>query len=816
MKQQIILRILMILLSLLSFPALSFSQNHTISGKVTDAQSRQPLAFVNIVVNDGVYGGMSDIDGRYSIVSPDTIRSVRFSYIGYEARTFGLLDGQSKLNAVLTPISIELQEATVEAGENPAHRIIDSVMAHRKQNNPSSLQSYSYKIYDKMVFTVDSSRFADAKQADTLPHSEIKYFDSILRKNDLMVWETATEVRFLNPDHLRQDVIGTKVSGMKDPTFVYLISAMQTVSFYEEVVEILGIKYVNPLSRGNKSKYFFNIESATPTHNGDSLFTISFHPYKGTTFDGLTGVLSINSEGWAVQSVKASPTKQAGFLEPSIQQLYKRIDGQWFPYQFNIKLLAPSALIQVDGNSFPLVAIGKSYLTDIRVNPEISKRDFSEMEIIVDQDAAYRDELFWAQQRIDSLSKRTQATYAFLDSVTEGNDIFDRAIGFTSTVLEESAIPVGRLNIDLARLIRLSAKKGAYLGMGLSTNNRFSRNISFNVFGGYWFRLNDFDFGVGSRIKLNPQRQMEIRFNASHTSAAAGEFHGMNDNSSFLSESNYKYTFYENIDVRQNLFDMQFSSRFARHFKGFLNLSYAQKHYLKQFYFQTSEAFSKANYFTVEAKLRFAYNEKFISSTRGINSLGTNWPIFWLSYAHSFKGIFDCPFEYDRIKFQVSKNIYTRYLGISQILLQAGYATEGAPVMETFCILGSYAPIAIYAPGSFHTMRENEFYCDRFVALYLSHNFSGLLWQPNSSWFKPNLVLVTNLGWGDMPRAHIHPESNFKTMEKGYFESGLCVKGIVNISKAEIGLGVFYRYGHYSLPKTWDNFAWKLTASFNM
>lgn len=815
MKRKAILRVIAILFCFLVFSTLSFSQNHTISGKVSDAQNRQPLAFVNIVVNEGLYGGMSDIDGRYNITSPEVIKSIKFSYIGYETKIINDFGSTSKLNVNLTPITIELQEATVNAGENPAHRIIDSVMAHRKQNNPDNLASYSYNIYDKMIITIDSSQFNVAKMMDTLPNSSISYFDSILQRNDLMVMETASEVMFRSPDNKRKNVLGTKIAGMKDPTFIYLVDEMQSISFYDEVIHITGTKYVNPISRGSKEKYFFTLESTTSIGGNDSLYVISFHPRRGTTFDGLRGTMTINSCGWALQSVKAAPDEVGTIFIANIQQLYQQVDGHWFPKQLNTNLVFPSMKVDLEGQTFPMTAIGKSYLTDIRINPTIDRKSFSEVEVNVLPEASHRNEDFWIAHRIDSLNARTQATYVFLDSLTEGNNILDRALGLTNTLLEESVLPIGCFNVDLDRVVRLSEQKGWYLGLGLSTNERLSRFVSLSAFGGYWFKLKGFDYGCGTRFKLNPQRQMELRLNARHTSEAAGEFHGFDDGS-ILSESSYKYTFYENIDVRQNLYEAQFSTRFAHYFKGFLNFDYVQKHYLKQFYCQPEEALSTANFSIVEAKLRFAFKENFISDTRGIRSLGTNWPIMWFSYAHSFKGLFGSSFEYDRFKFQVSKNIYTKYWGISQILFQAGYATESCPVMETFSILGTYAPIGIYSPGSFHTMREDEFFCDRFVALYLSHNFSGLLWQPNSWWFKPNLVLVTNLGWGDMPRAHNCPEHNFKTMEKGYFESGLCVKGIVNVSIAEIGIGAFYRYGPYSLPNFWDNFAWKLTASFSM
>ena len=193
--------------------------------------------------------------------------------------------------------------------------------------------------------------------------------------------------------------------------------------------------------------------------------------------------------------------------------------------------------------------------------------------------------------------------------------------------------------------------------------------------------------------------------------------------------------------------------------------------------------------------------------------MGTLYPIVWMSYQHAFPNVLGGEYEYDRFKFEASKNFYTPYLGVAKVLLQAGYATKTCPVMETFNILGTYERFGMYSPGSFSTMRLDEFFCDRFVALYLSHNFSGMLWKTDSPVFKPELSIVTNIGWGDMRRADACPDKNFKTMEKGYFESGIVIDGILANPMAKLGLGVFYRYGPYSLPNVWDNFAWKYSAS---
>ncbi len=818
MKPSFCIKVLpLLLLAIILFSAETlFGQSHTLSGKITDERNRQPLAFVNVVINDGQQGVISDIDGRYSITANEPITKVKFSSIGYEPKDINLQAGQNKCNVALTPKTFELGEVTVEAGENPAHRIIDSLMAHRKANNPNSLESYSYHIYDKMVITVDSSSFGQAVANDTaMQMADLHYFDSIMKKSDLMVMETASEVMFMAPDRKLQHVLGTKIAGMKEPTFMYMVSSMQSVSFYDETVSITGTDYVNPISRGSKTRYFFTLESVNPIGQGDSLYVISFHPMRGSSFNGLRGTMTVNSDGWALQSVKASPDVQDGLFKADIQQLYQKVEGQWFPKQLNLNLIFPSMVVSMDDASFPMAAIGKSYLNDIEINPDISKRQFSDIEVKVDPDAAFRDETFWDAHRIDSLTERVKATYILVDSLTQGTDIFDRVLGVTEKLMTESALPIGWFNLDIDHIINISSTRGVYLGLGGSTNDRLSRWFSINGSFGYWTRIKSWDYGGGMKLKLNRQRQMELAFQYSHRSEPMGEFGGMLelDNGSVFSTDNYKYTFYENIRTRRDRFDLSYSTRFAHHFKAYLSLSRSHKHYTKQFYLNPSDVQTEGRFTVAELKLRFAYKEKFLSTPQGIRSLGTLYPIVWVSYQHAFPNVLGGEYEYDRFKFEASKNFYTPYLGVAKVLLQAGYATETCPVMETFNILGTYERFGMYSPGSFSTMRLDEFFCDRFVALYLSHNFSGMLWKTNSPVFKPELSIVTNIGWGDMRRADAYPDKNFKTMEKGYFESGIVINGLLANPMAKLGLGVFYRYGPYSLPNVWDNFAWKYSAS---
>ena len=792
---------------------ISFSQDFHLDGKITDRQNKQPLAFVNVIINDGMAGGMSDINGKYSIRCQEPIRKAKFSYIGYTTVDTTVLQGSSKLNIALSPTSFKLNEVTVNAGENPAHRILDSVMAHRKENNPDNLGSYTYSMYDKMAFTVDSSTLVK-RQDSLLEISDIKEFSKILEHNDLMVMETSSDVYFTAPDKKLQNVTGTKISGMKDPTFIYMVSQMQSISFYEDEVSVMGTKYVNPINPNYKKTYFFTLESVSPISCRDSIYVISFHPFKDSNFNGLKGSITINSDGWAVQSVKASPKEPGSMFIVNIQQLYDKTDGQWFPKQLNTNLVFPTIGISHESGFLPMAAIGKSYLTNIKVNPDVNKKIFSEVAVNVETDAAYRDEDFWASHRIDSLNGRTLATYAFLDSITDGNPILDRVFGLATELSEKSSLPIGKIDIDLSHIIRYSTYRGWFFGLGLSTNNRFSRIVNLNAYSGYWTNLKLVDYYAGINFNLYPKKQSKLSLYAFNISDVLGEFN-MKEECSLIAQKDYKYEYFENVYTRKKGFSAELSSRFGRYFKGFASFEIANRHYLELPYTNNTEYPDANNFAIAEFRLRYAYKEKFVGSTNGLQSLGTTYPIVWLSYQHSFKGILDSPFSYDRFKLQIEKHFYTHYWGVSNILFQAGYVTEGAPIEETFDILASYTPIGLYAPGSFCTMRPEEFFCDRFAALFLSHNFSGMLWQPNLSWCKPELTLITNLGWGSMrPKENINYK--FISMEKGYFESGFIVEGLVALPIMKLGAGAFYRYGPYSFDRVWNNIALKWSVIFSL
>ncbi len=239
------------------------------------------------------------------------------------------------------------------------------------------------------------------------------------------------------PDKNVEHVIATKISGLKDPIFVFLLSQMQSTSFYSDRISILNKNYINPISKGSTNKYFFLLEDTLYTGRGDSVFVISYRPRINTNFDGLKGVISINTNKWAIQNVIAEPVKRQGMFSLKIQQMYDYIDGkQWFPVQLNTEVFLnnivvhDSTIVMTTGlpDSMKMqipFGKGKSYIRDINLNPDLRKRDFGNVEVDVDPNAGHRKPGYWQGYRVDSLTQKEKNTYKFIDSIgREAN--FDR------------------------------------------------------------------------------------------------------------------------------------------------------------------------------------------------------------------------------------------------------------------------------------------------------------------------------------------------------------------------------------------------------
>jgi TonB-linked SusC/RagA family outer membrane protein len=87
-------------------------QQIKVSGTITDASSNQAMIGVNITVKGTTIGGISDVNGKFSVNVPNANTTLVFSFIGYVTQEIPLA-GQTTLNVALVSEVSELSEVVV-------------------------------------------------------------------------------------------------------------------------------------------------------------------------------------------------------------------------------------------------------------------------------------------------------------------------------------------------------------------------------------------------------------------------------------------------------------------------------------------------------------------------------------------------------------------------------------------------------------------------------------------------------------------------------------------------------------------------------
>ena len=785
----------------------SQSSEFKVQGTVVDTFTNERLAFVNIIINEtGTLGTTTDIDGKFSISSKEKINALTFSFVGYEKKHVAI-DNESEILIELKPQNIQLSEIVIDGNNNPANRIIDSVYKYRDANNPRNLDSYYYKMYDNMVFTVDTSWIkANNKIGEQL------------KNNDLLAMETVSEQYFLKPNKNKKNILANKVSGFENPVFIYLLESIQSIGFYDDLINIDNKKCVNPISKNSKNKYIFVLESALKNEDNDSIFVISFQPYRSTNFEGLKGTITVNSDNWAIQNIKASPSKLSAMYNIEIQQLYEKVDDEfWFPKQLNTTIAtydrekakntkiasandstAQLAISANGGANLPLLGIGKSYITDIEINKDIDKKIFDNADFHINDNAANADETI-RYYRYEKLSdERMEATYKFVDSILDDANInLDKITSTLSSMIEDD-IPIGCINLKISDFANYNIGNGYMIGLGIGTNNRLSKVFSIEGFGDYWFKAKEFNYGGNVTFNIMRSLKMKIQLGAYHKFERLGNY-GFRENKNMLNSDNFKHFYTKSTSLNNSIY-VDYSTYLNKYIKGFIKFGVYDKSMGQQSYRLS----------TIDLKLRIAFGEKFVISKDGLQVKGDANPVIWLSYQKNLKNVFGSPYDFDKYEFLFRGKKYSQFLGETSLSVQFGYITGLAPVTDLFNLYGTGEnKFDIYCPESFSTMHPDEFFCDKFAALYFSHNFKNILIDFKK--FHPEIIVLTNIAWFDGTQQL----SNSATQQL-YYESGIMIDNLINIGIVKLGLGAFYRYGPYSHENTWDNFVFKVGIEFSL
>ncbi len=823
-------KIFISILLLLTFFKISNAQTYQFKGKVIDKETKKGLPFVAVTIDGENKGVQTDIDGKFELQSNKNELKLKFQYVGYHYLE-KIVSGNKEETIQLERKENIIKEVQVIAGENPANRIIKKVYENKDKNNPERLSSFRYMSYNKFVFTgkddtsiykrmfdnrikgLDSTKADYQYKKDSVLakiNKERYSSDSLFDKQHVFITETVTQRDFLFPEKNKEQIKAVKISGLKNPSFVLIASQFQSFSFYKDYMKVLDKNYLSPISKGSTGKYFFSLED-TLLQGEDSVFVISYKPKAGKNFDGLIGLLYVNKDGYAIQNVIAEPEK-ANQFKIKVQQQYEKIQGAWFPTQLNTDLEVN--MVQI--NTRKMIGVGRTYIKDIEIGVDQSNKKFDGVVIDYDRKSIKNNsDSLLNKYRIDTLDKKENQTYYILDSIGKAEK-FDEKIKLFD-IISKGYIPWGYIQFDIKRLLSgYNDYEGLRLGIGVGTSEKFSKY--FSVDGYFAWGTKDHKFKYGGNLKVPIYLKQDVELNISYSKdvieSGATIFRG-DKRTNFDA---YRNLLVWNMDWQEGV-EAQLSLR-------------SQKYLLHRFYFsQYKRSVTNSYQFFDQGKLfseyetreygistRWAYGEKFMRQSLQRISMGTKYPIVWfnVAYAEGINKVWND--SYWKFDIKVKKSFTIRNAGTMHVQVFAGHIKGSVPYPFAYNGRANYnGRFSLASQGYFETMRMNEFLSSEYGAMFVVHDFGKLLYQ--TKYFKPGIAVSTAYGVGDLNNKSQHQGIGFKTMEKGYYESGIILSDLFvlksQLYNMGLGIGTYYRYGPYKNLSEKDNLALKLNFSIS-
>ncbi|GIV35195.1 MAG: membrane protein [Chitinophagales bacterium] len=385
---------------------------YTLYGRVSD-DSGKPLPFANVYVLGTTKGTTTNQEGRYQLALAEGTYTIVFHYIGFTKKSIAvdIAHADIELNVSLTPEDILLSEVVVSASEDPAYAVIRKAI-EKRSSHYAQVQSYQCMAYAKGLQRIVSA-------PDKIFGQPVN-FDGSLDSNNagiLYLSESISELTFKKPDRVSETVISSKVSGDSQGFSWNRAGDFYRFDFYKNLIQpefLTDRGFISPIADNALLHYRYKLTGVFED-NGRLINKIQVIP-KRTNDPVFTGSIYIVEDEWSIHSLDLLLTRdnQMKFLDSlRIRQVNTLVqDSIWMTLSLTLEFSFKILGIHGSGN-YALV------YRDCEVNVPVSKKDFSNEVLRVDEEANTKDSAYWAANRPVPLTQEEAEDYAKKDSLEQ-------------------------------------------------------------------------------------------------------------------------------------------------------------------------------------------------------------------------------------------------------------------------------------------------------------------------------------------------------------------------------------------------------------
>ncbi|MBO9672409.1 MAG: carboxypeptidase-like regulatory domain-containing protein [Sphingobacteriaceae bacterium] len=727
-----------------------FAQRTTVSGTVRDAVTKETLPNVSVFFKDTKIGTQTDVNGKYTLISPDPQSVLSFNYVGYRTVFKNIVPAATQeFDVAMVPDSRALDEVVIVGGkkvkyrnkDNPAVELIRQVIAHKEENRIKSYNTVSYRQYEKMLFSMSnvSDKFKNKRMFRNYQFLFQEQDSTLIGgKNLLPIYiqeKLADSYLSKNPEKSKTIIIGEKQvqfdsryidnKGLK----TYFDRMYQDIDIYKNNISVISNEFLSPIADGAPSFYKFFITDTIKTQKPE-VIELSFTPRNTNDmlFEGKIYVT--NDSHYAVTGASFGVNKNINlnFVRAlKIDLNFEPNDkGKYSLSKSN--LLADFGIGKTKGIGFT----GERSVTfkNYKFDTVLPDTIFQGKSTVVLADAAKKDDKFWENNRLDTISKNQLKIYSNIDTL-QNLPSFKRTMKIV-TLLFAGYQNLGPYEIGpVNTFYSFNNVEGLRLRVGGRTTPELSKRYYFENYLAYGIKDEKWKFFLSATYSLNnksiyefPQNYVRASFQRD-TKIPGQELQ-------FVQEDNFLLSFKRGVNdmlLYNDFYRLDYVREFENHFSynlGFKKWSQTPAgglNYLNS----DNQLVNRLTTSEVSLQLRYAPNEKFYQGKIYRVPIPDRYPVFNLRYTAGLKGVLGGEYNYHNLLGSIDKRFYLSQLGYSDVTLEGSYIAGKVPfpLLDIHRANQTYA----YQLNSYNLMNFLEFVSDHYVSINIDQNFNGFFFN---------------------------------------------------------------------------------------
>lgn len=708
------------------------AQTTKVRGRVTDADTGDPIPFAGIFFKGTSIGISTGADGYYSLETRDsTARTLVCYLLGYDTQEkeikFGVFNDA---DFALKVHDTRLSGASVKADNRKAKKLLANIEANRDRNNPEKRPYYECDIYSKVE--MDLANAQERLQGRKIMSQFDFVFDymdtsAVTGRSYLpaLISETVSRRHHsLDPAVDGEQILGNRVSGVNPDNNLltqFTGSMHLKTNFYAPFINAFGLELPSPTKADGMLYYnYFIIDSLKI--GGRKTYQVRYHPKDFISSPAFDGEMNIDAEDFALRSIHAK-MKHGGNVnwlrDLALDAEYERLpDGSWFYRQDDI--LGDLSLTMADSSRMVSV-LGSRRMT--YSNPSFKSRKAlnpSDGIVKVDPDANFRDDLWWESRRPFELSGKEQGIFNMVDRIKE-QPLYKVAYDIVSTIVN-GYYDVGPIGFgQVFKVVSANNLEGFRPRFGMHTSTELSKKWRWSGYVAYGFKDRQFKGGLSYEYLFSKEPTSKLTLDAHYDVTQLGRAA-----SQFTMDNILNSLWYG----KQKLCPMsEFSALYEHEFNMDLNMAFsaaAKRWYANAFVPMITHdgtALSSVATNELHVQSRFSHEETVNRGHFIKKYVHSRFPVLTIDLSGSVPGLRTNDWGYFRPELTVDWVADIPPLGKSKLRASAGTIVGQVPYPLLFMYGGNSTNLV--NRNAFSCMDYFEFAADTWATLFWLHNFHG-------------------------------------------------------------------------------------------